>query len=150
MHLYLGLHSFLEVHVNSTGCCSGFFTWMNQLPNFRCMLQAKDLYAPIHNACCIPISVTLFPLLVESFSLPFLLCLAKFSCPFLVCKANYFLSLSLSAWHTSLAQSWLAWQICFSHSYFSVSNSFVQHRSQANLSQKAQPMLSPALIVKCM
>ena len=97
MHLYSGLHSFLKVRVTSTDCYSGFFfTWMSQLLNFRCLLQAKALSAPIHNACCIPISVTLFLLLVESFSLPFLLYLVKFSRPFLVCKADFSLSLSLS------------------------------------------------------
>ena len=97
MHLYSGLHSFLKVRVTSTDCYSGFFfTWMSQLLNFRCLLQAKALSTPIHNACCIPISVTLYLLLVESFSLPFVLYLVKFSRPFLVCKVDFFLSLSLS------------------------------------------------------
>ena len=97
MHLYSGLHSFLKVRVTSTDCyCGFFFTWMSQLLNFRCLLQAKALSAPIHNACCIPISVTLYLLLVESFSLPFVLYLVKFSRPFLVCKVDFFLSLSLS------------------------------------------------------
>ena len=94
MHLYSGLHSFLKVRVTSTDCYSGFFfTWMSQLLNFRCLLQAKALSAPIHNACCIPISVTLYLLLVESVLLPFLLYLVKFSRPFLVCKVDFFLSL---------------------------------------------------------
>ena len=155
MHLYSGLHSFLKVRVTSTDCYSGFFfTWMSQLLNFRCLLQAKALSAPIHNACCIPISVTLYLLLVESFSLPFLLYLMKFSRPFLVCKADFSLSLSLSlscsAWRTSLAQSLSAWRISFSCSVFLSPKGCVQNRSEANLSQKAQPLSCPALIVECL
>ena len=44
---------------------------------------------------------THFKILVESFSLQFLLCLAKFSCPFLLCETNYFLSLLLCLAHSS-------------------------------------------------
>ena len=96
MHLYLGLKSLLKVHVTSQVAILNAFTWMTQLSNFRCLLQAKDPSAPIHNACCIPILLTLYPLSVESFSLPFLHCLANFSRPFLVCEANFSLSLCLS------------------------------------------------------
>ena len=100
MHPYLGLHSFLELHLMSPGCYPECFTWMSQFPNFRFKMKAKDPSAHIHNACCIPILFTLYPLLVESFLLTFLLRLAKFSRPlfvsrqtafsFLLCLAHFF------------------------------------------------------------
>ena len=148
MHLYSGLHSFFKVHLTSVGCYSGCFHLDESTSN---LLQAKQLSAPIHNTCCIPISITLYPLLVESFSLPFLLCLAKFSCPFLVCEADFLISLSLCpALPGPLLSPSLGWlgQFLSRTLVFLSPNGCVQNSSEANLSQKARPLSNPAFIME--
>ena len=125
MHLYSGLHSFLNVHMKSTGCYSGFFHLDESTSKFLLLAASHSCF----HSCSAPRSSLTHSCSARqtSLSLSLLLCLVHFSCPVLVGLANFFLSLLF---------------FCLPTVVYKIDQRQTYH--------KPQPLLSPAFIVECL
>ena len=150
MQLYLGFQTLLKVHVTSTGCYSGFFHLDESTSRFQ-LLAASQRSLRSHSQRLLH---TYFNHSVPTFGRDFLSsipALPREVLPPIPGLRGELLSLSpvLPGALVLPSLGWLGKFLSLTLVFLSP-NGCVKIISEANLSQKAQPLLSPALIVECL